>query len=112
MTVSRPKKILVGTLFGIVAGIVDIVPMVFQGSTWDANLSAFSLWVIAGFMISTSELRLNGALKGIVISFLLLIPSAIIVGWNQPSSLIPIGVMTLILGGTLGYVVTRFGNTQ
>lgn len=112
MTVSRPKKILVGTFFGIVAGIVDIVPMIFQGLTWDAILSALSLWAIAGFTISTSALRLNGALKGIVISFLLLIPSAIIVGWHQPSSLIPIGIMTLILGGTLGYVVTLFGNTQ
>ena len=74
MTLSRPNKILVGTLFGIVAGIVDIVPMIFQGLTWDANLSALSLWVVAGFMISTSALRLNGALKGIVISLLLLIP--------------------------------------
>ena len=108
MTVSRTNKILVGTLFGVVAGIVDIVPMIFQGLTWDANLSAFSLWVIAGFMISTSVLKLNGALKGAVISFLLLTPSAIIVGWHQPSSLIPIGVMTLILGGILGCVIDRF----
>ena len=91
MAMSRPNKIVIGTLFGIVAGIVDIVPMIFQGLTWDANLSALSLWVIAGFMISTSALKLNGALKGILMSFLLITPSAIIVGWHQPSSLIPIG---------------------
>ncbi len=111
MTVSRSNRIIVGVLFGVVAGIVDIVPMVFQELTWDANLSALSLWVVAGFMISTSTLKLNGVLKGIVVSFLLLAPSAIIVGWHQPSSLILIGVMTLILGGTLGYVLARFDNT-
>ncbi len=97
MTVSRPNITLVGTLSGIVAGIIDIVPMVFQRLTWDATLSALALWTIAGFMISTTELKLSGALKDIVISFLLLIS---------------MGVMTLILGGTLGYVVSRFGGTQ
>lgn len=109
---KKISKIKVGIIFGVIAGIIDVIPMVFQELTWDANLSAFSLWVIAGFMISTSNLKINGVLKGIFISFLLLIPSAVIIGWHQPTSLIPIFIITLILGSLLGYFINRFGEKQ
>lgn len=106
---KKMSKIKVGIIFGIIAGIIDVIPMIFQKLTWDANLSAFSLWVIAGFMISTSNLKINSVLKGILISFLVLLPAAILIGWKEPTSLIPIFIMTLILGGLLGYFINRFG---
>lgn len=109
---KKVSKIKAGIILGIMAGIIDVIPMIFQKLTWDANLSAFLLWVIAGFMISTSNLKINSLLKGILISFLLLIPSAVIIGWHQPTSLIPIFIMTLILGSLLGYFVSRFGEKQ
>jgi len=37
------KKIIVGLGFGTIAGIIDVIPMVLQGLTWDANISAFAL---------------------------------------------------------------------
>lgn len=42
----KAKKMKIGIVVGIVAGIVDVIPMVLQNLTWDANLSAFScgLW--------------------------------------------------------------------
>ncbi len=106
---KKISKIKAGIIFGIIAGVIDVVPMIFQELTWDANLSAFLLWVIAGFMIATSNLKIGGALKGILISFLLLTPSAVLIGWNQPASLVPICAMTLILGSSLGYLINRFG---
>ena len=106
---GKMNKIKVGIVFGIIAGIIDVIPMIFQKLTWDANIAAFALWVIAGFMISTSNLKINGVLKGILISFLLLLPSAILIGWKQPTSLIPIFIMTLIIGSLLGYFINRFG---
>jgi len=106
---EKISKIKAGIIFGIIAGIIDVIPMIFQKLTWDANLSAFSLWVIAGFMISTSDLKINSVLKGILISFLILLPAAILIGWKEPLSLIPILIMTLILGGLLGYFINRFG---
>ena len=42
-------------------------------------------------------------LKGIVIAFLCLLPSVFIIGWNDPVSLLPIAIMTLILGALLGF---------
>ena len=97
------NKIITGLILGIFAGILDVIPMVLQGFTWDANLSAFFLWVVSGFMLATSNLKLHPVVKGIVIPFMCLFPSAFIIGWNEPLSLVPIGIMTLILGGLLGF---------
>ena len=97
------NNIATGLLLGVVMGILDVIPMVIQGLTWDANLSAFFLWVVSGFMVATSTLKLQPILKGIVIAFLCLLPSVFIIGWNDPVSLLPIAIMTLILGALLGF---------
>jgi len=101
------NRFFAGLLFGAVAGVIDVVPMVLQGLSWDANLSAFCLWVVVGFFIATSRLTLSAPVKGILIAFLVLAPAAILIGWNQPVSLLPIAIMTLILGGLLGYTVEK-----
>jgi hypothetical protein len=98
------KKILIGVVLGIGAGVIDLVPMVLQGLTWDANLSAFFLWVVSGFMLATSNLQLPSLFKGIIISFLCLLPSVFIIGWDDPLTVLPIFIMTLILGSLLGFV--------
>ena len=102
------KKIFVGVLLGMVAGVLDVIPMLLQGLTWDANLSAFFLWVVSGFMLSTSNLTIHPVLKGIIIPFMCLLPSTFIIGWNDPFSLLPIAIMTLILGTALGYTYNKF----
>jgi len=104
----KKPKILVGALFGAVAGIIDVIPMIMQSLTWDANLSAFALWVISGFLIASSNLKIHSALNGLLISVLVLVPAAILIGWKEPASLIPIGIMTVILGSLLGYAIERF----
>ncbi|MFA5035438.1 MAG: hypothetical protein WC500_06640 [Candidatus Margulisiibacteriota bacterium] len=101
------NKITKGLVSGVVAGVVDVLPMLAQGLSWDADLSAFSLWVVAGFLIATSELRLNSILKGLLISYLLALPVYIIVGAKEPFSLIPMTIMTAILGGILGKVLEK-----
>jgi hypothetical protein len=103
------EKTRLGVLLGICAGIIDVIPMLAQNLTWDANLSAFFLWAVSGFLIATSNVKINGILKGIVISFLVLLPSAILIGWKEPFSLLPIALMTLILGSLLGYSIEKYG---
>lgn len=101
------RKIWFGFLFGAIAGVIDVIPMLFQGLPLSANLSAFCFWVIAGFMIATSSLKLNSILKGIFMSYLLLVPVGIIVAFSEPLSLVPMSIMTLLLGGGLGYLVGK-----
>jgi len=103
------KKTQLGILLGIIAGMIDVVPMILQKLTWEANISAFIFWVVAGFFIATTNIQLKGALKGIFISILLLIPLAFIIGWQEPMSLIPITIMNLILGSALGFLVDKYG---
>jgi len=103
------KKIQLGILLGITAGIIDVIPMIIQKFTWDANISALTFWVVAGFFIATTKISLKGFLKGIVVSMLLLIPLSFIIGWKEPTSLIPIVIMNLILGSSLGFLIDRYG---
>jgi hypothetical protein len=102
------KKILSGIVLGLFAGILDLIPMIVQSLPWDANISALSMWVIAGFFIATTGIEINPILKGILISFLCLVPCAFIIGWDEPLSLLPVFLMTAFLGGLLGFCIPFF----
>jgi hypothetical protein len=103
------KKIQLGILLGIIAGIIDVIPMIIQKLTWDANISAFTFWIIAGFLIATTNINLKGILKGLTVSILLLIPLAFIIGGKSPADLIPILIMNVILGSALGFFTDKYG---
>ena len=96
-------KIIKGTALGAIAGIIDIAPMMLQKLPVYSILSAFSMWVVLGFLVNTSTLKMNGALKGLLLSFLVLLPTAILIAQGEPVSLIPISIMTVILGALLGF---------
>jgi hypothetical protein len=106
------KKMKIGLLLGIAAGIIDVIPMIMQNLTWDANISAFTMWIVVGFLISTIDLKLNPIIKGILIAFLMLLPNAILIGWKEPISLIPIVIMTTILGGLLGFSIQKITKSR
>jgi len=97
-----------GLFFGVAAGILDVIPMIMQGLPWDANLSAFLMCAASGFLISTSTLQIKPVIKGITISFLLLAPTAVLIFSKEPVSLIPVFIMTLLLGSVLGYLIEKY----
>ena len=98
------RKILLGTVSGVIAGIIDVIPMIIQKLPMHSLLSAFSMWVVLGLVINTSTLKMNGILKGLLLSFLVILPTAILIAEAEPVSLIPISIMTVILGALLGFV--------
>jgi len=98
------KKILIGIGLGIIAGLIDLIPMIIQDLPWNANLSAFSMWVIIGFLVSVTELKISEVLKSILIAFLVLLPNLFIIGIQNPISIFPIAIMTLLLSSILGFV--------
>ncbi len=83
--------------------------MLLQKLSWDANLSAFTMWVVVGLLVSVVDLKINPIFKGILIALLALLPTAIIIGAKEPVSLIPIGGMTLILGSLVGFMIDKYG---
>jgi drug/metabolite transporter (DMT)-like permease len=101
------NPIVIGILLGIVAGVIDVIPMVLKKLTWDANLSAFVMWIVVGFFIAAIDLKIQPIIEGILIALLALLPSAILIGWKEPKSLLPILTMTIILGGLLGFAINK-----
>jgi len=64
------KKTATGILFGSIAGLIDVIPMFMMNLSWDAIISAFTMWVIVGFLIASIHLNINSVLKGIIVAFL------------------------------------------
>jgi len=104
------KTILIGILLGTTAGIIDVIPMIIKKLTWDANISAFTMWIVVGFFIAAIDLNIQPIIEGIIIALLTLLPCAILIGWKEPKSLIPILAMTLVLGGGLGWIIPVITN--
>jgi hypothetical protein len=101
------KRKLVGLAFGTIAGTLDVIPMLIQKLTWDANISAFSMWIVIGFIYSSLDLKLPSAIKGILVSFIIIFPTAVLIGWKEPVTLLPIAIMTLVLGSMLGFSIDK-----
>lgn len=101
------NRILAGLSCGFAAGLLDIIPMIAQKLTWDASLSALSMWTVIGLLVAVTDIKINGPVKGILLSFLVLLPSAILIGRHDPVSLVPIAAMTLILGAALGFAINK-----
>ena len=104
------KNIFIGLVFGIIAGIIDVIQMIIQSLPWSANLSAFSMWVICGFFISTSGLKVYPILKGLIIALCSMIPVGVLIAFTEPFTLLPIIGMTILLGSILGFVIDKFVN--
>jgi len=101
------NKILIGIALGTAVGILDVSPMIIQKLPVQADISAFSMWVVIGFLLSVVEIKINSILKGLLISYLVLLPNLFIIGWDNPISLIPIFIMTTILGSLLGFSIKK-----
>jgi hypothetical protein len=106
------KRITIGVAVGFVAGIIDVGPMIINKLPIDADLSAFSMWVICGFLISVVNISMHPVLKGLIVSFLVLTPCLILIAWKEPSSLIPILIMTSLLGSALGYTIEKISGKK
>ncbi len=104
------SPIVTGILLGIVAGIIDVIPMIIKKLTWDASISAFAMWVVVGFFIAAIDLNIQPMVEGILIALLTLLPCAILIGWKEPKSLITIVSITVVLGGLLGWLMPKIAN--
>ncbi len=100
------KRIGTGALIGLIAGVIDVGPMVARGLPWSAYASAFTMWIAVGIIVAVSNLGLPAAAHGIVVGFLVLAPSAILIGAVEPLSLLPISG-TLLLGAGVGVAARR-----
>jgi hypothetical protein len=92
------NEILIALLIGIVAGIIDVIPMIVQKTDKFANLSAFTHWVVLGLIIPFVAWNIEPWLKGLIIAEISAIPVLLIVAPKDKKAILPIVVMSAILG--------------
>src|SRR5574344_1980388 len=98
------NKLIKFLITGVIIGIVDVIPMLLMNLTWDANISAFTMWVVISYLLYFNNQKYNQLIKSIVIAFLVLTPNAILIGWNNPINLVPVIIMTLLLSLLMGFI--------
>jgi hypothetical protein len=80
--------------------------MIIQKLPWSANNSAFSMWVVTGFLVASSSLKLPYILKSMLIALLLLEICTPLIGWQ--TVLVPILPITIVLSVLLGWMIGKF----
>lgn len=97
------KTLLLTLLIGVIAGTIDVLPMIKMKLDKYSILSAFVHYLIAAFIIFNTELfGMPWWLKGGVITLMLAIPVIIIVAGNDKKSAVPMVVMSIVLGTLMG----------
>ena len=101
------NKLVKFIIVGIVIGIIDVIPMLIMKLSWDANISAFCMWVVVSIILYSNNMKLNHIVKSMVVAFLVLLPNAILIAWNNPINILPVVAMTTILSICMGLVTKR-----
>ncbi len=97
-------------LIGIVAGVIDILPMVKMKVDKYSCLSAFVYYLIVPFVIFGINWFGNlWWLRGGVVAILMAIPVIILVAKEDKKSPIAMTIMSIVLGTIIG-LVGHFGN--
>ena len=102
------NEILIALLIGVIAGIIDVVPMIIQKMDKYANLSAFFHWVILGLIIPFVSWDIAPWLKGFIIAEISAVPILLIVGPEDKKAIVPVSVMSAILGVGVGIAGAYF----
>lgn len=104
------KEFLLTLLIGILAGVVDIVPMIRMKLDKYSILSAFVHYLIAPFIIfNTNLFGMPWWFKGGVITLLLAIPVIILVAKDDKKSIVPMTITSIVLGTLISVVGLKLG---
>jgi hypothetical protein len=99
---------LIAILIGLIAGLIDIIPMIIQKLDKRDTISAFVHYFALGLIIPFVNWELASWITGILIAFLTAIPIMIIVYPRDKKAIIPMIVFSLILGAGIGIAGAKF----
>ncbi len=102
------NSILIAILIGLVAGLIDVTPMIIMKLEKVANISAFVHYFVLGLIIPFVSWDIAPWVKGIIISFLSVLPVMIIVYPKDKKAVIPMTIFAIILGAGIGLVGDKF----
>jgi hypothetical protein len=102
------NDILIAISIGLVAGLIDVTPMIIMKLEKVANISAFVHYFVLGLIIPFVSWDIAPWIKGIIISFLSTLPIMIIVYPKDKKAIIPMVFFAIILGAGIGFAGDRF----
>jgi hypothetical protein len=105
-------KLIKALLLGIAAGIIDVIPLVFQGQNWQVSIATLLRWVAMGIIITYARMPLNGWASGLVIALFTGVPFAILASETAPSAVVPLLSSSVLLGGLLGLAADKLITNQ
>ncbi|WKB36074.1 hypothetical protein QS257_01920 [Terrilactibacillus sp. S3-3] len=108
----KARQIIFGIVLGVVAGIINIVPLAAQKVRWDTVFSQFLDWVIVGFFIAATHWKINDVLKGILIALLIFIPSLIYTIELSLAGAFLMIIMTAFFGGLIGAINGKLNGSR
>jgi hypothetical protein len=99
---------LIAVIIGLVAGLIDVTPMIIMKLDKVANISAFVHYFVLGLIIPFVNWGIDPWLKGTIISFLSALPVMIIVYPKDKKAIIPMIAFSLVLGAGIGIAGAKF----
>ncbi len=102
------SNFLIAIIIGLVAGLIDIIPMLIKRLDKRDIISAFIHYFALGLIIPFVNWEIAPWLKGLVIALLSAIPIMIIVYPKDKKAILPMLVFSLILGAGIGLAGAKF----
>jgi hypothetical protein len=102
------SKLLVTLAIGLIAGLVDIAPMLLRGTDRIVLASVFMHWFVTTIFISYAVMPIPAPVKGALIGVLASLPILITYSAQHPERVLPIFAISIALGAAVGYLTSRF----
>jgi hypothetical protein len=99
---------LVATVIGLIAGLIDVMPMILMKLEKEASISAFVHYFVLGLIIPFVSWDMAPWLKGMIIALLSSVPVMIIVYPKDKKAVIPMVLFSLVIGAGIGIAGAKF----
>ncbi len=100
--------LLIALSIGLVAGTIDVIPMIIQRIDKVSCISAFFHWVVLGIIIPFVNWDILPWLKGFIIAELAAIPILVLVYPKDRKAITPILIFSAVLGMGVGLAGSTF----
>ncbi len=101
------RKNLTALAIGLIAGLIDLIPLLIVGVPLLNMLSIMAFWIITSFFIAHVTLLKNAMLNGLVLSTFNMLPLVMVIYTINPKDFLPMLSMALVLGPFVGYLDGR-----
>jgi hypothetical protein len=102
------QQILISLIIGLIAAVIDTVPMILMKLDKMFIFSAFSFWIVMGLAIPRFAMIQPGWLNGILVTLLILSPMLFLIYKLDGNAIIQVAITSVILGAGVGYISSVF----